>query len=523
MPSAFPKISSRSHSVRRALFALLLAIAPVAAPARHVDLTILHTTDLHGCLLPTKDYEGRTNVGGLLRCATLIRQVRAEEPKALLIDCGDLYQGAPESFLTDGRIMMRALEALRYDAWIIGNHEFDWGLPAMTRLHDMAATPMLAANITARPKRPHPFPKMQPYLIREVDGVRVAIVGLITPGVPTWSTPDLLGDCLFERSAPALQRIMPRVRAESPDVLILATHQGFKVKGDDHANEINAIARAFPEFDAIIGGHSHEPVPEAWVDGRMLYTQAGYYGIWLGRLDLTYDTVARRVVRKSARLYDVDETVPRDAELENLFSADLRRAESYLNQKVGHANAPIRWQGDEFGRSPVQQIIARAIARASGAEIVLHGILSEEDLPEGELRMADVWRIVPYENRVAVLHLTPAELMEILEENAANRRPTSFMGIYGASYQWGVGPDGARRPDRLVLADGSLPQARKRYTVAVNSYVVASGGGRYRRLREIAERPESRMRMLDLDTRTAVIEYIRTHSPLDPEQAQEES
>lgn len=521
MPSASRTISSKSPNHWIGALVLLLASVPVRADARPVDLTILHTTDLHGYLLPTTDYSGRTNVGGLLRCATMIRRLREENPKALLIDCGDLYQGAPESFLTDGRVMIRALERLRYDAWIIGNHEFDWGLSVMTRLHDEASVAMLAANITTRPALPHPFPKMRPYITREVDGVRVAIVGLITPGVPTWSTPDLLGDCVFERSVPALRRILPLVRAEQPDVLILATHQGYKPQGDDPANEINAIAQAFPEIDAIIGGHSHEPVAESWIDGRVLYTQAGYYGIWLGRLDLTYDTVARRVVRKSARLYDIDESVPRDAELDALFAAELSRAEAYLARRVGYATAPLGWQGDDYGRSPVQQLICRAIAEASGAEIVLHGILSEQALPEGVLRMADIWRIVPYENRVVVLHLTPSEILEILQENARNRRPTSFMGIYGASYQWSVGPDGSRRPERLTLSDGSPPHPRKRYTVAVNSYVVASGGGRFARLREIAERPETRMRILDIDTRNAVMDYLSRHTPIDPAEWEE--
>jgi 2',3'-cyclic-nucleotide 2'-phosphodiesterase (5'-nucleotidase family) len=358
---------------------------------------------------------------------------------------------------------------------------------------------------------------MRPFVIREVNGVRVAIVGLITPGVPTWLTPDLLGDCLFERSRPTLQRVVPLVRAEDPDVWILATHQGYKRQGDDHANEINEIAREFPEFDVIIGGHTHEPIPKAWLNGRTLYTQAGYHGIWLGQVDLTYDTVARRVVRKSARLHEADESVPRDAELETLLAADLRRAENYLTQVVGRATAPIAWQGDEYGRSPIQMLLARAIAEASGAELVLHSILSEQNLPAGEIRMADVWRIVPYENRIAVFHVTPAELMEILDENAQQRRPTSFMGLYGASYEWEHDSDRGRRAARLRLAGGGALHPKKRLRIAVNSYVVASGGRRHLRLREIAEQPAARLQILNIDTRQAVLDYIRVHSPLDPD------
>lgn len=516
MPWAFRTTNSRLPDWR--FFALfwgfLFCLAPVFSEARQVEISVLNTTDLHGHVLPCTDYNNRTNVGGLLRCSTLIHQLREEHPNTLLLDCGDLYQGGAESYLTEGRIMIRALDWLHYDAWVLGNHEFDWGLEKMKRLIDASSTPMLAANIISRPGRPHPFPRVQPYLIREVDGVKIAIVGLITPGVPTWSTPDLLGDALFERSIDALKRVMPAVRAESPDILLLATHQGCKRQGDDHANEVNAIARAFPEFDVIIGGHTHQAIPEIWIDDRVLYTQAGYYGAWLGQLDLTYDTVARRVIRKTAKLYEVDETVARDPKLEAELAPDLKKAESYLAQTVGRADTRIPWLGDEYGTSPVQALIARALVEASGAQLVLHGVLDQQDLLPGELRMADIWRIVPYENRVAIMYVTPSELMEILEENADSMGPLSVMGLYGARYQWETGPDGIRHPAGLALADGSAPHPRQRMKLAVNSYTVASGGGRYKKLREIAERPESRMQILDIDTRSAVLDYVRQHSPL---------
>ncbi|MCO5061403.1 MAG: bifunctional metallophosphatase/5'-nucleotidase [Kiritimatiellae bacterium] len=519
MPWVFQTITSRLHSRWR--FALRVATICIfgacsfSSDARQVELTILHTTDLHGHILPTTDYDGRENVGGLLRASTQIRQLRDTRPNTLLLDCGDLYQGGAESYLTQGRIMIRALDWLRYDAWILGNHEFDWGLEKMQRLLNASSTPMLAANIVSRPGRPHPFPRVQPFLIREVDGIKVAIVGLITPGVPTWSTPDLLGDAMFERSIDALKRVMPAVRAEKPDVLLLAAHQGCKRRGDDHANEINAVARAFPEFDVIIGGHTHQPIPEIWLEDRVLYTQAGYYGAWLGQLDLVYDTVAKRVTRKSAQLHAIDEAVPRDAEMEAEFSSDLKRAESYLAQRVGTAKGRIAWKTDEYGSSPIQSLIARALAVASGADLVLHGVLDEHDLPSGDLSMADIWRIVPYENRVAILQVTPGELLEILEENGAVRSPMSFMGLFGARYQWKTVDGGARKPVNLTLKDGKIPHPRQRLKVAINSYALASGGGRYKKLREIAERPETRTKLLDLDTRTAVLTYVKKHSPLD--------
>ncbi len=498
---------------RLILLGVMGCLSSAAALARPIDITVLYTTDIHGHLQPTSDYDGNQGVGGLLRCATRIEQIRSEKENVLLVDCGDLIQGSAESYLTGGRSTIQAMEYLAYDAWTMGNHEFDWGLPKLLALHDATRLPMLAANIVGRPGRPNPLSKVQPFIVKEFDGVRIAVVGLITPGVPTWSTPDLLGDALFERSLIALRRTMPLVQAAKPDVLLLTTHQGYRPYGDDHANEINAIAEAFPEFDAILGGHSHQPVERALVGGHTLYSQAGYYGIWLGQLDLTYDSVSRRLTQKQARLHRIGSDVPLHTGLTAVVQTDLDRATDYLGRVVGELGDKLGFQSDALGRSDVQRLICRALAESTGADLVLHGILDEEALEPGPVRMSDVWRIVPYENRAALMQVTPAELLEILNENLERRGNLQFMGAYGFTYEIEE-QGGVRRAVQLKRADGSTPHPRQRLRVCVNSYVVASGGKRFNRLREIAERPETRLQLLPVDTRTAVLDYLKAHRPL---------
>jgi 2',3'-cyclic-nucleotide 2'-phosphodiesterase (5'-nucleotidase family) len=492
--------------------ALLLALA-MSAGARQVPIAILYTTDVHGHVFPYLDSASEKEVGGILRCATAIEEIRKREPNVLYVDCGDLIQGAAESWLTRGRIMIRSMEWLRCDAWVVGNHDFDWGIDALAALHDQTSLNMLSANLTVRPDTTNRLYKVMPYVIKDVDGVRVAIVGLTTPGIPTWTRPELLGDIGFERSAGALAGIMPAVRTEKPDIMVLLVHQGYLEQGDDNANEVNRIARSFPEFDVMLGGHLHKPLAGMRLNG-VLYSQAGYYGNWLGRVGLVFDTVRKKVVSKIADAIPVEDRYEENPGLKSLLRADLDKAESYLKEALGVAETGLAASVKMPAQSSIQQLICKAMIGAAKADLVVHGILAEGSIEPGIIRRADIWRIIPYENRIGVANLTMPDLRDILEENAGKMGSIHFLGVYGLSYELHPNAPPGERVRNLRLADGRKPDARKRFRVAMNSYALASGGGRFPLLRKIVERPESRLEMTDIDTRAAVIEYVRKHSPL---------
>ena len=490
-----------------------LLVCSLSALGREVSLTFLHTTDMHGHLLPVTDYEGNENVGGLLRCASEIARVRGEESNVLLLDCGDTIQGGAESYLTDGRLMLQAMEWLKYDAWVIGNHEFDWGLKKLVPLHDATSLEMLGANIVVRPGAPHPLSRVKPYTIVEQDGVRIALVGLTTPGIPTWTLPDYLGGLLFESSVDTLDRVMPEVRAEQPDIMVLLAHQGYRSFGDDHANEIRAIARRFPEFAVILGGHTH--VVQEGVDlNGVLYAQAGYHACWLGRVDLVYDTVASQVKEKTSSVIEIGETVPIHPALADLLAGPLAEARTYLDEVVGESAEDLMASMRTPAQSPMQQLLCKAIQERVQADVVIHGLLTEAGIPAGPIRRRDVWDVVPYENRICVAQLTSEELKLILAENLRHLNGRSFMGIYGLSYELVMDSQVEERIRKFRLPDGSPLHVRRRLKVAFNSYTVASGGKRHPVLREVVHRPASRLRVTDIDTRSAVEDYIRKHSPL---------
>ena len=118
----------------------------------------------------------------------------------------------------------------------------------------------------------------------------------------------------FKDSVETLRRVIPQTRSAGAQVLVLVCHQGYREAGDDHANQINAIARNFPELDVIIGAHTHRNFPEFKVS-NVLYSQADYYGIYLGRVDLVFDTETGRVVKRQSNTLLMDEQIPLDGEI----------------------------------------------------------------------------------------------------------------------------------------------------------------------------------------------------------------
>ena len=495
--------------------------ATETASQDQVTISVLHTTDLHGHILPMVDYDGRPDLGGLARCVTQIRRWRAENPNSILIDIGDVYQGTEFALSDRGRMMIDFFNLLRYDAWIVGNHEFDWGIEPFLRAVERSEMPVLAANTLLEgtaagdfPDARHPFAKIQPFILKEVAGIRLAIVGLTTPGMPFWFLPRFIEGIEFQNPVEPARRAIRQARAAGASAVILAGHMGLKERtgGDDFANRVLSLTSEFPEAAVFIAGHTHQDISSRLTNGVVL-TQADHFGIHVGRVDLLFDRSSRKLIRQEARTEIMDSRFPLDPVVLSRSQPQLDRAAAVLARPIGELAATLSVNSHAGEPSEVALLFAVAIRealaeRALTIDGVFHGLFEEEHaFRKGPKSIADIWQILPFESFLVTGEFTPTDLKVIMEEVWQSREARNLIGF--KMIVEGRGKE--RRLTSLRLADGRLLDPARRYRIALNTFDARSAGHRFMKLRAILERPNTRCTFHPVQTREALIDYFLRH------------
>ena len=482
-----------------------------------VQISILHTTDLHGHILPTSDYTGNLDLGGFARCATQIRRWRRENRNSILIDIGDVYQGTDVSLRTNGALMIDLLNHLKYDAWIVGNHEFDWGVEPFMNAVAKSDMPVLAANMSMEGKPSGeilPLAKIQPFISKEIDGIKIAIIGLTTPGMPFWFRPEFIRGFDFEYSVEPVRRAIAKAKSEGADAIVLAGHMGLKSRtgGDDFANNVVALTVEFPEIPAFIAGHTHQKIPSRLTNGVLL-TQSDHFGIHVGRLDLTFDRASKKLVRREARCDLMNHRVRLDHVVLSRAKPFLDQSASALAQPIGTLAETLHVRSRPGEPSDVEALIGAAILEAlreRGATIdgAMHGVFDERNnFVAGPKTIADIWELIPFENYLVTAQLAPDEIKTVMEEVFANREPRNLLGFEIETD--GVGYE--RRITAMRLADGRELERDQRYSIAFNTFDSRSGGHRFMKLRALLETPATQCMFHPVQTRDAMIDYFRRH------------
>ncbi len=404
-------------------------------------MRVLATTDLHGNIYPYDYYAARTVQRGLAKIATLIAAERAGSPNTLLLDCGDTIQGTPLEAVHQAAIrartstspdpMMAAMNALGYDVMTIGNHEWNFGLKNLSAARMEARFPWISANIAVEPGAAvKPF---APYFIKVVAGVKIAVIGITTPGEPVWEKAENYAGYRFLPGLEAAAKAVAEVRRiEHPDVILAAVHAGLDrdvrtgvVSAFDNLpgeNMVYQIATEVPGIDAIIFGHTHAELPEARIGGVLLM-QPRNWGMSLGELDLTLEDAPGghwRLTSKKSRVIPVTAQTAADESILTIGKPYHEAAEQFLAKPV--AESPVEMSGavSRVEDTPLIDMIheVRAVLR-EGPDVSFASIFNAGlRIHKGPITVREIAGLYIYENTLYAIEGDGKMVREALE-NAA--------------------------------------------------------------------------------------------------------
>ncbi len=496
---------------------LLLSCAPVQlpAPAGPVDLVIASTTDVHGRLRGW-DYYANSGEGvrGLARTATIVDSLRAANPGlVILVDAGDLLQGNPLAYVA-ARVssnktnpIVAAMNAMRYDAAAIGNHEYNYGVPYLDSVVGQASFPFLSANTyRVEPRDTHAY---RSWTIVERQGIKVGIVGATTPGVTLWDAENIKGRLWLGDIVPAVKKAVGEVRAAGADVVLVAVHSGLNEpssydtvsSGVPSENVAARIAVEIPGVDLVVYGHSHRESRGTTI-GQTLLVQPKN---WATSVSIAHLRVSRSAVGgKWAVTSRSGEIVQAAGHAES--PTVVGATESAHRETVAYVTTPIgtiaeRWSADSARSrdTPLIDFILETERKVAGADLASTAAFSTEvAFPPGPITIAQVAQLYPYENTLRAVRITGRQLRDYLEFSARYwRTPQSanaplqadpeipgynFDIISGVDYVIDVSRPVGSRITRLDYK-GSPVRDGDSFTMALNNYRQTGGGG-YAMLRD---------------------------------------
>src|SRR3989440_2240031 len=347
------------------IFSILVSMVLLACAAMtdgqeptptRAHVVILSTTDMHGRIFPIDYYTNKYDNVGIAKVATLIRQARKDDPDLLLVDSGDTIQGTPLEYFHNKRNntppdpMMLGMNALRYDSMTVGNHEYNFGLQVLEKARREAKFPWLSANTYDTGKATTHY---QPYIVKEVQGLRIGVLGLTTPGIPNWENKPNYEGLEFHETVSEAKKWVPVLRdQEKVDVVFIAMHMGIeedlRTGQPNPSNVANenaaiAIARQVPGIDVILMGHTHREVGDLLVNGVLL-TQANRWASHVARVDLYLEKEGGNRwhrVAKSARTVPVTEKTEIDPQIAKLGEPYDKETESWLSRAVGESSEEL--------------------------------------------------------------------------------------------------------------------------------------------------------------------------------------
>jgi 2',3'-cyclic-nucleotide 2'-phosphodiesterase (5'-nucleotidase family) len=510
----------------RSLYALVATISALAAHAAASDgspsgdsppssttrrVSLLYINDVHAQLEPHPELfwndgheEYVRDAGGLARIATVVNRMRSERPGELLfIDGGDTIQGSGPAAWTEGRAIVGPMNALGLDLAIPGNWSVAYGADAWKDRAAEFRHPIIAANMRDQATGDRLF---EPYLIKQLNGVRVGLIGFTEPDIPTRQPPHMSEGLAFD-APDVLPPLVSELREEhGVDLVVLVTHIGLP-KAIGLADTIEGV-------DVVLSADTHERTYEPIVRGDTWVVEAGAFGSFVGILDLVLDSQGT-IVDRSWRLVELrPELFPEDPEVKRVVEAALAPHRGRMDRVIGHTDDWLARY--EVLNTSLDAVIADAIREASGAEVALsNGYRFAPPTAPGPVTEADLWDWLPIPLELKRGEASGAQLRRYWERELQNVLADDPAQLFGG---WlprvsGMTVDFERYApagDRLRGASlsGRPLEDDRRYSIVA--------GHRRGAPAESVHRVHGcqSVGLLGLTTHDAVEQYLRRHSPI---------
>ncbi|MDQ0047197.1 2',3'-cyclic-nucleotide 2'-phosphodiesterase (5'-nucleotidase family) [Paenibacillus polymyxa] len=439
------------------------------APVSGKHITILHTNDTHAHVV-TNDKEM-----GFAKLAGIIDQYRAFNPNTLLLDDGDTVHGTTFATLVKGESIVKVINKLRYDAMVPGNHEFNYGWKHLVELSKEIQFPVLSSNI----KQTDGTRLFKPYVIKEVDGVKIGIIGLTTPETAYKTNPKNVEGIQFTDPAAEAKAAVDEIRSKV-DVVVVLGHLGQDASSKDTSLK---VVKEVPGIDIFIDGHSHTVLEKGLVsDNGTLIASAGEYTKYLGVVDLWVD--GGKVTQKQAKLIDSTQAVDvqPNAEIAALIASIQKDQEPILKEVVTQTSVDLEGAREKVRASETNlgDLLTDAMRDVSGADVALtNGGGIRASIKTGTVTKGDIITVLPFGNQIVTLKVKGSDIQAALENGTASYPEPSggFPQVSGISFKIDTSAAKGSRVHSILIGGKTLdPEAT--YTLATNDFT-AVGGDQY--------------------------------------------
>ena len=494
--------------------------APAAeTQTQTVQIQILATSDIHGKFVPF-DYalNAPSTSGSLAQIASQVNKIRTDN--TILIDCGDAIHGnMSELFLKDSvHPMIQCFNAMNYDVWVTGNHEFNFGVDTLQNVASKFTGAFLCGNVY----QPDGSRLGESYVIVEREGVKIAVIGMVTPNITRWDAEHLKGFAVTD-PVEETRKVIDEIK-DDVDVLVAAVHMSEGNEYDTAHSGANDLANACPELDVIIAAHQHKQVAGTEVNGVLIVENAGE-GKSLAQVNLTLEKDAQgrfqRIARESTSI-SVADSEP-DAQMIQVTAEADARAKENAEAVIGTlVNGPLVAENEIQGipRARLEptaliNLINEVQTYYSGADVSSAALFRDNaNLQSGNIRNCDIANVFCFSNTLYKLEMTGAQLKRYMEWSAGyynqyhdgdltisfapDSRGYQYDMFSGVNYKINIAKEPGERIEDLTWPDGRPVAPDDVLTIAVNSYCASTGLTQYGM---VYQEEEDLPKVLEIDVR----------------------